>query len=81
MNIFGTKKIAWGTFTNANGDTGGNIDTGMNRVDFIALTVNDSAAASATSVPTVNETLPIDGSAVTILCLDGQDGYWWAFGS
>jgi len=80
MNIFGTKAVAWGTFTNGAADTGGDIDTGLEMCEFISLTVNDSAAGSCTSVPAVNETLPISGSAVTILTLAGQDGYWWAFG-
>jgi hypothetical protein len=80
QSFFGDKKVASGTWTNANGDTGGDINTGLTICEYISLTVNASSAGSITSVPCVNETLPIAGSAVTIVTLDGQDGYWWAYG-
>ncbi len=74
----GNKAFVFGTFTNAGGDTGGNVNTGLHRCEFMALQHN--AGAVVANQPVVNETLPVDGSAVTIVSDDGADGYWWAFG-
>lgn len=75
---FGNKSISHGTFTNAGGSTGGNIDTGLRTCEFIHL--QHSGAAAVASAPSVNETLPVAGSAVTIVTTADADGYWWAWG-
>lgn len=74
----GNKAFTFGTFTNGAGDSGGNINTGLHRCEFLSLQHNKSAVVS--NQPVVNETLPVDGSAVTIVTDAGDDGYWWAFG-
>lgn len=76
--VFGNKRVTWGTFTNAGGDTGGNIDTGLGTCEFIALQSGGTAVIA--TAPVVNETLPIAGSAVTIVTAADEDGQWWAFG-
>ena len=79
--IFGNNfKVTWGSFTNAVGDTGGEIVTGLNKVESMWLTTNTANATSATSAPAVNETFPLNSGSVTVLCLTGQDDYWMAFG-
>ena len=75
---FGSKKASFGTFTNGSGDTGGDIDTGLSICEFIYL--QHSGAGAVATIPSVNETLPCAGSAITIVTADNGDGYWWAFG-
>ena len=76
--VMGSYKVAWGTFTSAGGSTGGNIDTGLTLVHSIQLTTSGaSAVADSTSV---NETLPADGSAITIVSTANATGYWFAVG-
>ena len=75
---FGNKEASWGTFTNASGDTGGNINTGIMTVTRMELTIKGAAVVAAN--PSVNETMPCDGTAVTIVTGDDEDGYWYAEG-
>jgi hypothetical protein len=77
-SVMGNKRVAWGTFTNASGDTGGNIDTGLVLVESMYFA--GSGAGALTALPSVNETLPASGGAITIVCADGEDGYWFAIG-
>ena len=70
------KRVHYGTF-DGGGDSGGDIDTGLRSVEFISLTPLTTAPAEA---PAVAETLPCDGSAVTIACGADVDGYWMAIG-
>lgn len=77
-NFSGSKARTWGTYTNSGGDTGGNIDTGLRMCEVIKLTPKGTAVN--TNAPVVNETLPVAGSAVTIVTDDGADGYWEALG-
>jgi hypothetical protein len=77
-NFSGPKARTFGTFTNAGGDTGGNIDTGLRMCESIKLT--HTGAAVVASAPSVNETLPVAGNAITIVTVDGADGLWEAIG-
>jgi len=77
-SVFGDRKVVYGTFTNSGGSTGGDIDTGMDRVDFISLQVKGSSVVS--DVPVVNETLPCSGNAVTVVTTANAIGYWFAIG-
>lgn len=77
--VFGDKVIKWGTFTNGGGDSGGDIETGLDAVEFISLT--HSGAAAVASAPSVNETLPLASGGVTIVTTTGADGYWKAMGT
>lgn len=77
--MFGNKRCAWGTYTSASSSTGGDIDTGLELVEHIQLTVKASAIQVAGG-PVVNETLPIAGNAVTIVTVADGVGYWFAFG-
>ena len=76
--VFGDKRVTFGTWTGG-GDTGGNIDTGLHHVDHMQLTA--AGAAIVADAPTINETFPIAGSAITIICTSNKDGYWMAFGA
>ena len=70
------KRIHYGTWTTDT--TGGDIDTGLQSCEFITLQTSGSAVSADQSA--VNETLPVDGSAITIVCTSGADGYWMAIG-
>jgi len=75
--IFGNKRFVWGTFTNTATSTGGDITTGLNRVEaFWTQTKSDGAAATEVGI---NETFPI-ATAVTIVTAQYIDGYWFALG-
>lgn len=74
---FGNKKVTFGTFTTSSTETGGDINTGLAMCEFIKLNYLTSAGATC---PMVNETLPVAGSAVTVVHAASADGYWWAFG-
>ena len=77
--VFGNKRVHYGTFTaTGSGVTSGNIDTGLSSCEHITLTPYGTAPGSQLSV---NETLPVDGSAVTIDCAAEEiTGYWIAYG-
>lgn len=76
--MLGGKLIKWGTFTNTDGSTGGNIDTGLRQADTVLLQYSGASAVADKAV--VNETLSADGSAVTIVTTADADGYWLALG-
>jgi hypothetical protein len=67
-----------GTFTNTSGSTGGNINTGLKTIDFMLLQVKGSAVGNA---PAVNETMPADGDAVTIVTDADAVGTWVVVGT
>lgn len=76
--IFGSRQVKYGTYTNAGGDTGGEVITGLKSVEHITLQATGSAVN--TGVPVVNETLPLASGSVTIVTDDGADGVWMAIG-
>jgi hypothetical protein len=76
--VFGNKWLAHGTFTNTGGDTGGNIDTGLKKVE--GMWFSGSGASVIADATSINETLPCDGSAVTIVTTANATGFWYAFG-
>jgi len=75
-SVMGNKRVHFGTW-DGGGDNGGDVNTGLKSVEYMSLTPLTSASAAA---PAVAETLPVDGSAVTIACGADVDGYWMAMG-
>jgi hypothetical protein len=73
----GNKLVHYGTFASSGGDQGGDINTGLLKCEHIQFTAN---AAAVGNDPVVNETLPVDGSAVTIVTDANEVGYWMAIG-
>ena len=74
----GNRRMSFGTFTNGASDAGGNIDTGLRSCE--AITLQHTGSAVVASAPAVDETLPVAGSAVTIVTTAGADGIWTAWG-
>lgn len=77
--VFGNKRRHTGTFS-CSSAAGGDIDTGLRKCEFLNVIVNTSAIASSAGVAVVNETLPVAGSAVTIVTASSAAGYWEATG-
>ena len=77
-NVIGDRRIATGTYTNTSGSIGGDIDTGLLTVESVTLQPKGSAVA--TNAPVVNESMPADGSAVTIVTDADEVGTWIAYG-
>lgn len=78
QTVFGNKRIVYGTYTNAGGDTGGDIATGLTNCEAIFLQPTGSAVNA--NAPVANETFPVAGGAVTIVTDNGADGQFMAFG-
>lgn len=78
--VFSNKRYLYGTYTNAGGDTGGEIVTGLGQVDYFQLQPKGSAIL--VTAPVVDETFPLINSTgtVTVVNADGEDGQWFAFG-
>ena len=74
----GTKKVVTGTFTNTSGSTGGDVVTGLRKVDFISC--QHTGAAAIASAPSANETFPLASGDVTIVTTADADGIWFAVG-
>ena len=76
--VWGNECVTWGTYTDAGAGAGGDLNTKLHRCNKIFLQPYGSSVATNASV--VNETLPVDGSAVTIVCDASQTGLWLAVG-
>jgi len=74
----GIHKFRIGTYTSTDSDEGGNIDTGMPVVYSMKLMPKTTAVLDDES--TVYETMPCDGTAVTIVTTADETGYWFAIG-
>jgi hypothetical protein len=75
QTVMGDRRVVYGTFTNDT--TGGTINTGLRQVENILL--QHTGAAAVTESPSVNETLPTDGSIV-IVTTSAKSGLWKAIG-
>ena len=75
--VFGNLRVTYGTWDGGS-TTGGNINTGLHQVVSMQLTANGSSIVA--DAPTINETFPCDGSAVTIIVTNDTNGYWIAYG-
>ena len=77
-HVVGDLRMTRGTYSNSGGSTGGDINTGLHQcVNLIPSAAGSSIVADA---PTVNETFPCAGNAVTIITTANTAGYWTAFG-
>ena len=76
--VEGNKRFTYGTYTSAGGTQGGNIYTGLQKVDGLAL--QQSSTGVVASQPAVNETFPMS-DPVTIVTIANGTGYWMAWGS
>tara|TARA_R100001460_G_scaffold107926_2_gene157608 strand:+ start:230 stop:496 length:267 start_codon:yes stop_codon:yes gene_type:complete len=73
----GNMRIVYGTW-DANSVTGGEIVTGLGRVDICVLGHTGSATEAAVAV--CNETFPLASGSVTIVATSGDKGTFIAIG-
>jgi hypothetical protein len=73
---WGNKRVSQGAWTTDT--TGGDIDTGLTVCEGITLQCTGSAAIADS--PAIHETLPVAGSAITIVVTSGKPGNWRAWG-
>lgn len=78
QGVIGHCRWATGTFTNAGGETGGEVVTGLRRVMFAKLQHTGNAVVA--SAPSINEAFPDAPGSLTIVTVDGADGLWFAIG-
>jgi hypothetical protein len=67
-----------GTYTDSSAGTADDVNTGLHKVYFMSFV--EKASGVSDNVPSINETFPCDGSAVTMICDASQTGYWFAIG-
>lgn len=77
-NIVGVKKIVTGTFANTAGSTGGDVLTGLRRVESFEMTHTGSAVVA--SAPVANESFPTATGDITIVTVADTAGVWTAYG-
>ena len=75
--VFGNKRVNCGTFDCAS-VAGGNINTGLRKAETVLLQLQGSAVTSNPAM--VNESMPVAGSAVTIVTDSSAAGFWMAIG-
>ena len=77
--FLGDRRFELHSFTNAEGDTGGDVTfTSLKRVLVAWIQENSAGAVAAGAV--VNETFPLASNAVTIVTQAHSDGYIFAIG-
>lgn len=74
----GSKACSRGTFTASGSETGGVLDTGLHRAEFVSLTPTSTNPAEQCCAD--EDTWPVPGNSVTLLVTAGVDGIWFAYG-
>jgi hypothetical protein len=74
-NVFGSKRVTFGTYDVSGAATVGDIDTGLHKCDCCMLTGGQSAVVA--DAPTISV---IVGGIVSIIVTQDTNGYWFAFG-
>jgi hypothetical protein len=77
-SVAGNMAIRGGTYTTSGATTGGNINTGLHQCVHMELVATGTPVVA--DAPTVDETLPCDGTAITIICTAATTGRWLAYG-
>ena len=76
--VVGNECCTWGTYSDAAPAGTGEINTKLHICNRIFI--QPYGATVATNATTVDETLPMAGSAITIVCDNSQVGLWIAWG-
>lgn len=75
--FFGNRRVVIGSW-DATGAAGGNIATGLKRVESCAIWHKGAAVEADTAV--VNATYPLASGNVPVVCTAGDAGYYIAIG-
>ena len=73
--IFGNKRFKWGTFTNTGTSSGGDIVTGLTKVDNMTFAISSGITEFCPKITTLNT-----AGTTTIATSNLTCGYWQAFG-
>jgi hypothetical protein len=76
--VMGSKRVVVGTYTSTAAGTGGDIRTGLGKVD--SFHIQQKGAAVVATAAVVNEDLPL-ADPITIVTVANGVGYWKAIGS
>jgi hypothetical protein len=76
--VNGNKRKVVGTFTNGGGDSGGNIVTGLKRVEKMILQLTGTSVGA--NVPVVSASFPTRTGTIQIVTDAGADGLFEAEG-
>ena len=76
----GRLKVMIGTYTNTAGSTGGDIDLTDHLTRVLHLKMQPTGSAVSATANAVNETMPLDLTAVTVVTIADEDGTWEAWG-
>ncbi len=77
-SVVGNECMTWGTYTDSGAATEGNVNTYLGVCTKMIL--QPYGTTVATNAGVINETFPVDGSAVTIRVDASQVGLWLAWG-
>ena len=77
-SVMGSECMTWGTYEDSSAGTEDDINTKLHICTRMILQPYGSAAG--TDAPAINETFPLDGSAVTIITVASETGMWVAWG-
>lgn len=77
----GRYSLIIGTFTNTGGDSGGNLNTGLNHCHFLKLVVGGAAVSADEPVVNADFSTPVYGKSIAIKTTADVDGFWFAFGT
>lgn len=76
--VIGNLRMVVGTYTNNSSSTGGDLTTGLNRVEHVTLQPKGSSILA--NQPVVNETMPLSSGDVTIVTTADEVGTFVAYG-
>lgn len=79
-NAVGNQKKVWGSYVLSGGVTTGDINTGLHSVHDMTLQAVATGNAVVADAPTIDETFPCAGSAVSIIATQDTQGIWVAYG-
>lgn len=81
QTVMGHRKVNYGTFTNTDGSSGGDIDTGIRTAETVTLQIiSTSEVLEVGASHLVNEDMPCNGRAVTVVTSANACGTWVAVG-
>ena len=73
QSVHGNHRVKWGTYTNTDTDSGGDIDTGFS-------TVFGFSTVSTGHVGVTNPKYTASAGTITLVTDNGDDGNWFAIG-
>ena len=80
QTVFGDKRVTFGTFTNSDNSTGGELDVGLRTAEALVVTPTSTSELVAEGLVLVKEDFPCSGRAITLSTSANVNGSWIAVG-